>query len=216
MIIIDPKDVFSMSTVIGICGTNFCSLIADTRKTEYITRSDGSTYSKPENDDTSKILKVNDRVLFGIAGMFFRWDEVTAPIDSFVDKSVISVRYLYKATIEHLKQNWRALSLTRNYLIAGKDHSGRFLIYEIHYDGYNRKLETMLRSPEPPTSNFGISCCFPRGVLDRKDEFSQKVSDCVRSSSRHDEMLEKVAAVIREIADIDDTVGKKVETLSVF
>lgn len=61
-----------MSAVIAVCGTNFCTFAADRR----MVIPDENTFLCA-NDETDKIFKVNDRVLLGMTGIFWRWEHLT-------------------------------------------------------------------------------------------------------------------------------------------
>lgn len=211
MCIIDMRGVSTMSMVVGICSTNFCSFIADTRRIGY--NEDDKPFCK--DDHTSKIFKVNDRVLFGVAGRFRTNETLTAPIDLFVDKSAISLRTAYKAVVEYIEERRGGIYLPRNYLIGGKDNKGGYCIYEVHYDGLG-EMSTKLRIPEPPQSNFGISCCIPNGVVCYKKLILNLLDSSVLNAKDHKDMVKRVSDVICKVADHDTSVNKNIEVLTVI
>ena len=210
MCIIDMRGVSTMSMVVGVCSTNFCSLIADTRRIGYT--EDDKPFCK--DDHTSKIFKINDRVLFGAAGRFRTNETLTAPIDPFVDKSAISLRTAYKAVVEYIEKHRSEIYLPRNYLVGGKDNKGRYCVYEVHYDGLG-EITTTLRMPEPPQSNFGISCCIPNGVVGYKKLIMNLLNNSVLNAKDHKDMIERVSDVIYKVADHDASVNKNIEVLTI-
>lgn len=210
MRILNTGELKSMSAIIGVCGTNFCSFIADGRMVR--NSKDGVT---PVSDNIQKIFKINDRVLFGATGWFEQHEEITSPLDVYPNKSVITLRMAYKAVLEYIEQHKYAMPQTRNYLVGGKDNKGQFCIYEVHVNFETFKAETALRAPVPPEYNFAISCALPPKLASRVDEFTSMVGSCIRSCSYHQDMLQKVAGVIRKISEMDDTVGTNIMTLSV-
>ena len=200
-----------MSAIIGICGENFCSFVADTR----LTHNSGDEYIVA-NDTTQKIFKVNDHVLFGMTGLFRTGEEILVPLDIYPEKDVVTLRMAYKAVLGYLEKNKYKIPLMRSYLIGGKDNKGRFCIYEVHMNFETYKAETVLRMPEPPVTSYGIFCAIPPELHDRKNEFLDMAGDCITSSGELGEMLQKVAGVIGKIADADGTVGRTITALSVF
>ena len=208
---IDDGELNRMSAIIGICGENFCSFIADTRLIANFAE-DHKTIS----DTTQKIFKINECVLFGMTGLFRAGEKVLAPFDIYQDHSVITLRMAYKAVIDYIEKNKYEMLPPRNYLIGGKDNKGKFCIYEAQVNFNTYEAEAILRIPEPPTTNYGISCSLPPKLCSRSDEFVGMVGNCVTSSNTHGEMIEKVSGVIGKIAELDDTVGGNVSALSVF
>jgi len=208
---IDDGELNRMSTIIGICGENFCSFIADTRLTAYC--EEGII---ADNDTTEKIFKINERVLFGMTGVFWKDEKILAPLNIYPDHSVITLRMAYKAVIDYIEREKYEMLPMRNYMIGGKNNKGKFCIYEVQVNFKTYEAETTLRIPEPPTTNYGISCSLPPKLCSRSDEFVGMVGNCVTSSNTHGEMIEKVSGVIGKIAESDDTVGGSVSALSVF
>lgn len=211
--IIDDGAIQYMSTIIGVCGTNFCTLCADSRKVAY-----GSGGVEVVNDSTQKIFKLNDRVLFGAMGIFSSYESFLAPFEVYPDKSVITVRMAYKAVIDHINRNMNSICgcMFRNYFVGGKDNKGRFCIYEIHLNTETKEIETTLRIPEPPTYNFSVSCGLPFSLQTQKQEYIGLVGDAVTSCSTHAQMVDSLKNIINKIAENDVTVGGEVRVVSVF
>lgn len=200
-----------MSAIIGICGINFCSFVADRRLT---TTYEGRT--KIVSDDFHKIFKINDHVLFGATGLFERIEAIVEPLGSFRKWGNLTVQDAYEAAVLYAEKHLYTMPMARNYLVGGKDDAGRFCMREIHINFDKGIVETHDRTPHPPSSNFGISCCLPLRLNGAIDDYVDTIDRCVTSSSRHTEMLQKVSGVIAQIADQDMTVGKQIEALTVY
>ena len=197
-----------MSVVIGICGLNFCTFIADTRMISF---EEADKY-KIDNDKTHKIFKINERVLLGCSGQFIAGESLIAPIDPYVDKGALSVRTVLKAVTHYLDNNCQHVPYKRNYLIGGKDNDGKFCIYEVHFTGLGQ-YTTTLKKVELPICNAATSCLFPSSIGNRAQEFSNKVTNCVLTAKNSQDLIHKLEDVIIQISDIDNSVGKNTEYL---
>lgn len=76
--IINTKEMFCVSIVVGVCGTNFCSLISDGRKINPVAEDDNKFRILDES--FPKVFKVNKRVLLGATGIFPVDEKITDPI----------------------------------------------------------------------------------------------------------------------------------------
>lgn len=52
-------------------------------------------------------------------------------------------------------------------------------------------------------------------MTQERELWVDKVAQCVQASRYHQDMVEKISEVVREISDRDDTVGGKIYTLTV-
>ncbi len=204
------KDLIYTSAVIGVCGENFCTFFADSRKIESV-----GSESQVANDNTKKIFKFNEKVLFGATGLFQKDEEMLTPFKG-THRKKLTVDDTLKAAQLYAKKiagNNALSSLTRNYLIGGKC-GGRFCIHEIHINPGTREVELGIK--QPGHNEFGISVCLPRDLTAQVDKWTSKVEACIKSSRTHDEMIRKVKRVITEMAGADTLVGGEVYTISIF
>ncbi len=208
-IILDGS-VMNMSAVIGICGENFCSFVADKRKT----LNQGLKYHIAD-DDFRKIYKINDRILIAGTGLFDIEEEITSPLDVYPNKSGLTLRLVYKAVVSYIERRKYDIKFPRNYLIGGKDNKGKFCICEVHFNVETCEVETTLRMPNPPESNFALSLAIPNRLKNMHDDVLEMVSDCITSSTTHSEMIQKVSDVIEDLSVLDDTIGKNTYSLTV-
>ena len=211
--IIDDGAMQYMSTIIGVCSTNFCTLCADSRR---VTNSSGGV--EIVDDSTQKIFKLNDRVLFGAMGLFASYENFLDPFNVYLDKCVITVRMACKAVIDHINRNMNSGCgyMFRNYFVGGKDNKGKFCIYEIHFDTKTKEVETTLRAPDPPSYNFSVSCGVPFSLQAQKQNLMDSIGNVVSSSKTHTEMLSGLRHIIDKIAEDEITVGGEMQTVSVF
>lgn len=209
--IINSEVIRYMSTIIAACGTNFCTLAADTRKV------------KPQDngwavvdDCTEKIFKINDRVLFGAAGLFDYDETLTAPFDTCHDKNTLTLETACQMVLEYMEKYKFKISKysVRNYIVAGKNNDGEFCIYEIHHNSSTGIPETILRKPQPPTANFAVTLALPFFRNVRK--YLEDVNSLVLNCGTHAALVNGLGKIINSIADSDMTVGKEIMTVSVF
>lgn len=202
-----------MSAVIGVCGTNFCTLCSDSRKV-----ANGKNKWEVASDSMQKIFKLNDRVLVGATGIFDAEESLLAPFEEYNDVSAMTLRVAYKAVIAYIEQKKsRMLDIAaRNYLVGGKDNMGQFCIYEINYNPVGKHTTTVLRKPDPPQFNFAVSCSLPYSLTDDTQECIEAVAYVLNRSRTHGEMVSGVGNIIRKIAEMDETVGGEVQSVSVF
>lgn len=199
-----------MSAIIGVCGENFCTFFADSRKIESV----GSEF-QVANDNTKKIFKFNKKVLFGATGLFRKDEEMLSPFKG-INRKKMTADDVLRATqlyANKLVNNSESPLLARNYLIGGK-FSGRFCVHEVHINPETREVALSLK--QPVHNEFGISVCLPRGLSSQVNRWTSRVEACIKSSRTHDEMVKKVKSVINEMAKVDTSVGGEVYALSIF
>lgn len=85
---------------------------------------------------------------------------------------------------------------------------------EVHLNTETGKIETVLRKPQPPAYNFAVSIALPMKAKQHSNEIFHLIDEYIRSSSTLDDVLNKMTRVISVISDMDETVGKKVSTLT--
>lgn len=203
-----------MSVIIGICGVNFCTFWSDKRRVHY--RQDMSF--EVVNDNTQKIFKLNDRVLFGAAGTFRGAEDISAPILSIPDIEHASVKIVKNAVVDYLKkQNRLCGNLTvRNYLIGGKQNNGTFIIYNVHWNPDAQKVEVSEYAPHPPASTFALSMALPNCDQQYISMCENAASDCIRISSTDRQLDVNISNLIRKISETDRTVSPESMSLQIL
>lgn len=197
-----------MSTVIGVCGINFCLFAADTRM---VTEQNGSLVF--HNDDTKKIFKINQNVLFGATGLFHANETIIKPLEFFPNPNVVTVSNAQAATLDYMRQHLSTLSV-RNYLIGGKNDSGEFSLTYLHYNKATHNIDVQVFKPVPPHS-FAIICALPASLEPDAQRYQDLVGQLVNQCTSINDLVEGLAKIIRDIADKDASVGKKVLALLV-
>ncbi len=213
MLILSCGEAKKMSVIIGVCGTNFCTFVSDGRLVAY--KGDEWTVSR---EDFKKIVQINDDLIYGATGVFREDEDILDPLKPYPDKNRLTMDSAYKAIIEHAEKIKYRIPCARNYLLGGKDKNGEFVLCEVHINFETYAVEAAVRKPERITasaSTFCISCALPLSLTSEKEMWVDKVEKCVRSSTYHREMVDKISNLIREIADKDETVGKRICVLTV-
>lgn len=209
--IINSEVIRYMSTIIGVCGTNFCTLAADTRRVK--PQDNGWTVV---DDCTEKIFKINDSILFGAAGLFDYDEFLTAPFDGYRNKNTVTLEMACEAVLDYMEKYKFKISKysSRNYILAGKDCNNEFCIYEIHHNPITGKAETTLRKPQPPESNYAVTLALP--FFNDAQKYLGDVNNLVLNCGTHSALVNGLGKIIKSIANNDITVGTEIMTLSVF
>lgn len=204
-----------VSAIIGVCSNNFCAFLADNRRVSYV--KDGIRF---EDDDTQKIFRLNDSILYGMTGVYAADETISDAIQAIKNVKHATIDDIRDTVLDYLKERKYSIPPSRNYLIGGKMPNSSFRIYEIHMNFETFSPEVSVRAPlaSALTSGkvtFGISCLLPEKARERKDYFLGRVEQAITSSTTLNEMLRKAAGVIGDIAKIDDSVGSNVTSLYV-
>lgn len=203
-----------MSVIIGICGVNFCTFWSDMRRVCY--RQDMSF--EVMNDSTQKIFKLNDRVLFGAAGIFIGDEDIEAPTRTIQNIERASVKIVKTAAVDFLKkQNKLYGNLTmRNYMVGGKQRDGTFVIYNIHWNPDAQKVEVSEYMPHPPASTFTLTMALPNCDPHYMSMCENAASDCIRISATDRQLDANISDLIRKISETDRTVSPESMSLQIL
>lgn len=203
----------SMSVVIGICGTNFCTFWADGRRV--VSDPETATGYRVDGDDHyQKIFKLNDRVLFGASGVFLMGEDLRDPVNTIADLSNASAKMVKNAVVDYLKTKHDP-ELIRNYLVGGKERNGAFVIYEIAWDTAQRKALVVERRLKQSRGGYTISMSLPIGEKQLAQKALSAAQAMVQQASDHEDLKHKMASVIYSISRFDDTVGPAAISLTI-
>lgn len=194
-----------MSAVIGICGDNYAAILGDRRKI-IITKDD----VMPVNDDTQKVFAINNRVLFGVTGLFAAGEDFLAPFAGYKDKGNITLRLAFKAVKSYLERR-TYYPVRRHYILCGRDNKGSYHAYGIYCDPGDPTVHVIEYSPG--ASEHGIILALPASLHQEVDVYTEKINACIQSSKTREEMLQKVCEVMHQIADRDKSVGKEIDVM---
>lgn len=203
----------SMSVVVGVCGTNFCTFWADGRRVVNDPESP-SGYRVDGDDHCQKIFKLNDRVLFGAAGVFLMSEDLCDPVNTIADLSNASAKMVKNAVVDYLKTKHDP-ELTRNFLVGGKERNGAFVIYEIAWDTAQRKALVVERRLKQSRGGYAISMSLPIGEKQLAQKALSAAQAVVQQASDHEDLKQKMASVIYSISRLDDTVGPEAMSLTI-
>ena len=99
MYCISNRTWYFMSAVIGVCGLNFCSFIGDRRRV-----TNGEKTWELIDDNTQKVFKLNNNVLFGMTGLYYTRDNILDPISSIQNLKKASVKSVVDAVISYINK----------------------------------------------------------------------------------------------------------------
>lgn len=210
MTILEDGVWLGVSTVIGVCGENFCSLLGDTRRT---VNTSGDLYSF-HDDNTTKVFKINKNLVYGVTGLIAKTETLLTPLSTIKDLSKATIDDAYNAVLADFEAKKYTMPKARNYIIGGRDLLGHFTLIYIHCNFDSYKPET--RVFKPSANQFGVACALPERLHDKVDEYIDMVEAALLSCHTHGEMLNKVAGIIGKIADIDDTVNHDIQAVNIF
>lgn len=203
----------SMSVVVGVCGTNFCTFWADGRRV--VNDSETATGYRVDGDDHyQKIFMLNDRVLFGASGVFLMGEDLRDPVNTIADLSNASVKIVKNAVVNYLKTKHDP-ELIRNYLVGGKERDGAFVIYEITWDIVQRKARVVERRLKQSQGGYAISMSLPIGEKQLAQKALSATQAMVQQASDHEDLKHKITSVIYSISRLDDTVGQEAMSLTI-
>ena len=202
-----------MSTIIGICGVNFCTFWADRRQIAFL-----GNQIEVVREDYPKIFKVNPRVIVGGAGWFDKDEDILSALDDLQNLDMASVSIVKNAIVKYMNTHKDLLSKleSRNYLVGGKLHDKTFIIYGIHWNQLKSKVEVGEFKPRPPASNYGYTFALSQLTATAAPKVGENIMACLSSSRTHDELIPKVSYVIQTIASFDPSTNDKISELSVF
>lgn len=203
----------SMSVVVGVCGTNFCTFWADGRRVVNDSESP-SGYRVDGDDHYQKIFKLNDRVLFGATGVFLMSEDLCDPVNTIADLSNASAKMVKNAVVDYLKTKHDP-ELIRNYLVGGKERNGAFVIYEIAWDTAQRKALVVERRLKQSRGGYAISMSLPIGEKQLAQKALSAAQAMVQQASDHEDLEHKITSVIYSISRLDDTVGPEAMSLTI-
>ena len=93
-----------MSAIIAVCGNNFCSFIADTRRV--VSSGDRFLFG---DDDTQKIFKLNSNVLYGMTGLYDTHSSILAAVSAIQDLSHACVDDVKDCVLDYIEAHKYAI-----------------------------------------------------------------------------------------------------------
>ena len=211
MVVIGERTLQCMSVVIGVCGTNFCTLLSDGRR---VTNVNGGGI-EPIDEDFQKIFRINPRVLVGVGGWFDRSEGALDALSELTDLEHASAKIVKNAVVSYCNAHRGKFPSVRTYIICGKQHDGSFIMYEVKYNVAEGETTVTERKPDKH-HNFGLSMALPYLPKEIQQNILAYGSKVIIGSRTHEEMVTHMSDLIKEIAKREDSVNDNIKTLSVF
>ena len=191
-----------MSTIIGICSSKFCLLVADRRS---VSIHDGSI--SLINDKTDKIFKLNDDVVYGVTGVFAEGEELLDPLNCLNNNKNITLNKVLNAIKNYTIDKFPIIKSCkhRNYIFGGKQN-GKYHLCIIQYNAQTEKFEYNEFTPTGDGIDYHI--ILPNNAIPFENELKSDMSEIFTKAKTVDELILETVKVIAKIADIDNTVGK--------
>lgn len=204
-----PGELFDVSIVIGVCGSNFCTLVADTQKIVF------GTDGEPTDAGTiDKIMKVNNKVVFGTAGLFSGGEMPFDVVLSCDNLETASAKVLHRHIVDSVKHNRCGPVVMRSYIVGGKDRDGRFSLYDFRWDAQKEKF--IERKQTPNDGQFAISVALPPSLYHLADIVVNAVELCIKDNRVHADVVRGLEGIIRSVSKMDKSINDKPMTVSVF
>lgn len=202
-----------MSVIIGICSRNFATLWADTRLVQF-----NENQVQSVNDNAVKIFQINEHVLFGCAGYFWKDEQVCDAIAGLENAGKASIKVCKDAILSFLKTSRRTGRVlpVRNYILAGKQKDGTFIMYGIHWDPETKKAKTTQYYPYSGDMNFAMVVALPQAPEQFQRECEDNVVRIIGTSKTYNGLNAGIETLICEISKRNPTVSPKPMSLRVL
>lgn len=195
-----------MSVAVGVCGEDFFTLIADSRKTKYDRNGEC-----PADEQFKKLFRINGNVIFAMTGIFLDESEIHRPFEG-IDTTSVDVDVAANAVIGYYNRRAPYHPVNQSYIIGGRNSAGDFVAYSVKYEvGGTPVVERW-----HPTGGHALLISLPPALVADGEKYREVFGACITSSTEHDEMVRKVGVEIAKISAIDITVNANIQTMSVF
>ena len=190
-----------MSAIIGICSTQFCLLVADRR---LVSIQNASTVVA--NDDTDKIFKINNDLIYGATGVFVDGEDFLEPLKCFSSFENITLDMALNAIKDYTICNFQMIDScnARNYILGGKQDS-KYYMCIIHYNGKIKKFEFESYCSSGDTIKYQL--ILPPNAVPFENQLRAEMSDMFDKAKTIEALIIESGKLITKIATIDDSVG---------
>lgn len=203
------REVIGLSTIVAVCGVNFCTFVADQRKVRYTP--DGIDIL---SDKFKKIYRINDHLIYGAAGVFNGDEHPQDVFTGCADINTLSVKMAKNMVVQYMRDNADKIGV-RNCIVGGRVHGDKLELYEIHWDAKKRKPVVTQRAPNPPKQNFAVSVVLPPFVEAMATEIIGGVEAAVTGSRTVKELETKLAYIIDKMSKLDPSVGGEPQIITI-
>ena len=212
MVIIAPRTVYYMSMIMAVCGMNYCMMAGDRRR---VTPDEDNIV--PEDESFQKVFKINDHLLFGATGWFYRAEELLDPLAG-VDLSTVSIETAVAFVENYMTDNIkRIINLqNRNYILAGREFDGQYCIVSVRYNPNKCSVDEVVYRPDGVAGNIAYTLALPPSMVPVAKEYSDVFGTAIRACKSNDDLSKLMSNCIREVAKHDDTVNSDVDVYMVY
>lgn len=203
-----------MSVIIGVCGLNFGLFIADKRM---VTVCKDKVYFK--NDDTEKIIRLNEHVVFGATGIFDSDESIDQPFLSWPNVNDLDFDLACQIVKEHCRMITARIKSHghRAYIIGGKTIDGKFKMCNMRLDSISKQFVTQIHTPTESTAPLCYCISLPPKAASDQYRFELLLKtllcDTAKKNGSIDDLIRGIQDIIAYISDIDETVGKTYTSL---
>ena len=200
--------IYHMSVVVGYCHNNYGMLIADKRLTDY--------YYNILDDNYSKIFKINNNVALGITGSFDESERTKEKFQNFDGSNTLTVDDVNQILVSHIQNLPDSIQKlgNRSYILLGKSYNKHFKMISYRYDPDKHEFEQKILIPT--FKNSQICASLPPMDKHLKQKYYDKIVKSVNGVTDECIINNRISDIIKEIADINTTVNKNIQTISLY
>jgi|GEM_PF-6935046 len=204
----DPGDMIcstrgdvSMSAIVAVCGTNFCTFVSDGRLVKY--NQDGTPFVI--RDDFKKTKALNQHLVIGVTGIGEDASDFMKPFRKYRNRtSTMSVEEASDILRDYLSNT---KPYVMNFIVGGTD-KGIFCMHALHYAAENGNVEEHRYVPRPP-HNFASFFSFPQSADGEEYYLNKYIKGTAPWKSLND-LVQHMSDAIDEASRNDPTVGKHI------
>jgi hypothetical protein len=189
-----------MSTVVAMCGNNYALMSADSRLVKY----SGGKIVKIVSENTKKVFRLNDSTLLGIAGDYLGYEHIVNAIVRR-DNSRLYIPAIAQ-DVFNCAIGCKLGGLPLNILIAGKGENGAFIIAEMTSRNDYKPDVFMVDNVQHHQIRIAMPNISDPMALQQIKERVERLN----AATTLEEMQARVENLIKNIANKNETVNKKV------
>lgn len=187
-----------MSTILAVCGENFCAMASDGRMVE-----EPATLGKPNilTEELPKLRKVNRNVCVGFAGDNLAAVQAVNALDEY-NVQYLTFEKIVKVLCERMREI-QTLPLGVRFLVGGRGRKGNFQMATFSTeDGYQADIR-----PAQPGAYLIEGACAHTDIGPLLDEYLRTSAEKWRSM---DDIAVSLEDCIKAVAARDETANDKI------
>lgn len=164
-----------------------------------------------ETDDYQKAFRINDRVLFGAVGEFWKTERIDEPFSGVKTPNKLSLFGASELIKRYAIENMNKIAyFPRTYFLVGKEFDGEFRIVSYRFNAERRGFDMDVKSA-PTGRHQATMMALPHslGSPEAKQRYERLLIEAVSAARDTKELQENISSLISVIAenDTDHTVG---------